>query len=107
MEGMRGHMQVSARRLEVPMAEQELDPPEIHPRFEEMCRKGVTKHMWMDHLREVRRLPGMPADQIHGLGGHRARAGWPGKSQGCGLACRPYCRNNGSNFGESMTYRSC
>src|SRR5215510_1154830 len=68
MEGMRGHMQVSARRLEAPMAEQELDPAEIHPRFEEMCRKGVTKHMRMDHLREVRRPPGLPADQIHGLG---------------------------------------
>ena len=27
------------------MAEQELDPPEIHPRFEEMRRKGVTERI--------------------------------------------------------------
>ena len=33
----------------------------------------------MDHLREVRCLPGMPADQRHGLGGHRARSGVTGK----------------------------
>src|SRR5215475_14109732 len=33
--------------------------------------------------------------------------GWPGKSHGCGLSCRQYCRNKGSNVGESMTERSC
>ena len=30
------------------MAQQELDPPEIDAGFEEMRRKGVTKHMRMD-----------------------------------------------------------
>ena len=45
MEGMRDHMQVSTRRLKAPMAEQELDPPEIHPRFEEMCGKGVPERI--------------------------------------------------------------
>jgi len=29
--------------------------------------------------------------------------GWPGKSHGCGLSCRPYRRNKGRSFGESMT----
>ena len=71
------------------MAEQELDPPELHPRFKEMCRTGVTKHLRMDHLREVRRLPGMPADQIHGLGGHWARAGLAGKEPGLRLGLSP------------------
>ena len=41
MEGLGGDMEVAAGRAQAPMAEQELDPPEIHPRFEEMRRKGV------------------------------------------------------------------
>jgi hypothetical protein len=32
------------------MAQQELDPPEIHPRFEEMGRKGMPQQMWVDRL---------------------------------------------------------
>jgi hypothetical protein len=60
-------MQVAAGRAQAAMAQQELDPPEIDAGFEEMRRKGVTKHMRMDPLREVRRLPGLPADQIHSL----------------------------------------
>ena len=49
----------------------------------------VTKHMRMDHLRELRGLPGMPADQIHGLGGHWARAGLAGKEPGLRLGLSP------------------
>ena len=71
------------------MAEQELEPPELHPRFEEMGCKGVTQPMRRAHLREVRRLPGMPADQIHGLGGHWARAGLAGKEPGLRLGLSP------------------
>src|SRR5215510_14218721 len=53
-----------------------------------VCR-SVPKHIRMDHLREGRGLPGMPADQIHGLGGHRARAGMAGKEPGLRLGLVP------------------
>ena len=76
---MRRDMEVATGTAQAAVAQQELDPPQIHPRFEKMRRKGVTKHMRMEPLREVRRLPGLPADQIHRLGGHRARAGMAGK----------------------------
>ena len=72
-------MQVAAGRAQAAMAQQELAPPEIDAGFEEMRRKGVTQHMRMEPLREVRRLPGLPADQIHSLRGHRTRAGMAGK----------------------------
>jgi hypothetical protein len=36
-------MEVAAGRAQAPMAQQELDPPQIHPRFEEMRRKGVAQ----------------------------------------------------------------
>jgi hypothetical protein len=54
------------------MAQQELDPSEIHPRFEEMRRKGVTKYMGVDGLRQVRGLPSVSADALHRAGRQRA-----------------------------------
>src|SRR5262249_58008890 len=89
MQGVRRDMEIATGTVQAAMAQQELDPPEIHPRFKEMRRKGVTKHMRMDHLREVRRLPGMPADQVHSLGGHWARAGMAGKEPGLWLVLVP------------------
>ena len=71
------------------MAQQELDPPEIHPRFQYVCGEGMAQHMWVNELREVRGLPGASADQIHGLGGHRARAGMAGKEPGLRLVLVP------------------
>ena len=82
-------MQVAARRPEAPMAEQELDPPQIDAGFEEMRRKGMTQHMRMDRLREAAACPGVPADQIHRLRGHGARAGMAGKEPGLRLVLLP------------------
>ena len=42
MEGLEGDMEVTAGRAQAPMAQQELQPPQIHPRFEQMRRKGVA-----------------------------------------------------------------
>jgi hypothetical protein len=36
-------MEGAAGRAQAPMAQQEWDPPQIHPRFEQMRRKGVAK----------------------------------------------------------------
>ena len=36
-------MEVAAGRAQTPMAQPELDPPQIHPRFEEMRRKSVAE----------------------------------------------------------------
>ena len=107
MEGMRGDMEVAAGTAQAPMAQQELDPPQIHPASSEMRRKGVAKQMgWM----AFGRCAACPASRqmlytarvVMG----RVR-GWPGKSQGRGFDCCQYCRSNGRSFGDSMTYRSC
>ena len=45
MEGMWGDMEVAAGRAQAPMAQQEVDPPQIHPRFEQMRRKCVTERI--------------------------------------------------------------
>ena len=45
MEGMGGAMEVAAGRAQAPMAQQELDPPQIHPRFEEMRRETVPERI--------------------------------------------------------------
>jgi hypothetical protein len=36
-------MEVTAGGAQAPMAQQELDPPQIHPGFEEMRRETVPK----------------------------------------------------------------
>jgi len=64
------------------MAQQAWDAPEIHPRFQSVCGEGMAQHMGVNELREVRGLPGASADQRHGLGGHRARAGMAGTEPG-------------------------
>ena len=71
------------------MAQQELEPPEIHRRFESVCGEGMAQQMWGHELREVRGLPGASAHQRHGLGGHRARAGLAGKEPGLRLVLVP------------------
>jgi len=43
VEGMWGDMEVTAGRAQAPMAQQELDPPQIHPRFERMRRETVPE----------------------------------------------------------------
>ena len=58
------------------MAQQELDPLQLHPRFEEMGRKRMAEHMRVDRLGELRGLPGLPADQIHGLVVIGCMRGW-------------------------------
>ena len=45
MEGLGGDMEVAAGRAQAPMAQQELDPPQIHPRFEEMRREAVAERV--------------------------------------------------------------
>ena len=45
MEGMGGDMEVTAGRAQAPMAQQELDPPQIHPRFEQMRRETVPERI--------------------------------------------------------------
>ena len=46
MEGLGGDMEVAAGHAQAPMAQQELDPPQIHPRFEEMRREAVAEGIW-------------------------------------------------------------
>ena len=41
MQGMRRDMEVATGTAQAAVAQQELDPPQIHPRFEKMRRKGV------------------------------------------------------------------
>ena len=89
MQGMRRDMEVATGTAQAAMAQQELDPPQIDPRFEEMGRKRVTEHMRVDHLRESRSLPGMPANKLHGLGSHRARLGMAGKEPGLRFVLLP------------------
>jgi hypothetical protein len=36
-------MEVAAGRAQAPMAQQELDPPQIHPGFEQMRRETVPE----------------------------------------------------------------
>ena len=45
MEGLGGAREVAAGRAQAPMAQQELDPPQIHPRFEEMRRKRMAERI--------------------------------------------------------------
>lgn len=45
MEGMGGDMEVTAGRAQAPMAQQELDAPQIHPGFEEMRRETVPERI--------------------------------------------------------------
>ena len=82
MEGLGGDMEVTAGRAQAPMAQQEVDPPQIHPRFEEMRRKRVAKYMGVDGLRQVRGLPRVSADGIHGVWRHGACPGVAGKEPG-------------------------
>jgi hypothetical protein len=44
-EGLGGDMEGAAGRAQAPMAQQELDPPQIHPCFEEMRREGMTERI--------------------------------------------------------------
>ena len=79
------------------MAQQELDPPEIDAGFEEMRRKGVTKHMRMDPFERSAASPACRQTRYTAFVVIGRVRGWPGKSHGCGLSCRQYCRNKGSN----------
>ena len=45
MEGLGGDMEVAAGRAQAAMAQQELDAPQIHPRCEQMRRKGVAERI--------------------------------------------------------------
>ena len=74
MQGMRRDMEGATGAPQAAMAEQELEPPQVNARFPSGRGERMTTHGWVDGLRQVRGLPGLPADQIHGLGGHRARA---------------------------------
>jgi len=71
------------------MPKEELDAPQINPRFQSGCGEGMAQQMWVNELREVRGLPGASADQIHGLGGQRTRAGMAGKEPGLRLVLVP------------------
>jgi hypothetical protein len=64
------------------MAQQELEPPQIHPGFEEMRRETVPKSVRVDDLREVRGLPSVPADAMHHACRYRARPEVAGKEPG-------------------------
>ena len=79
---MGGDMEVTAGRAQAPMAQQELEPPQIHPRFEEMRRKGVAQSMGVAGRWQVRGLPRVAADAIHGACRHGARPGMAGKEPG-------------------------
>jgi len=64
------------------MAQQELDAPQIHPRFEQMRRETVPKSVRVNGLREVRGLPSVPADAMHHACRYRACPGGAGKEPG-------------------------
>ena len=64
------------------MPEQELDAPQIHAGFEEMGCKRVAKHVRVDHLRQVRGLPSVPADAMYHACRYRARLEVAGKEPG-------------------------
>jgi hypothetical protein len=51
MEGLGGDMEGAAGRAQAAMAQQEVDPPQIHPCFEEMRRETVPKYVRVDGLR--------------------------------------------------------
>jgi hypothetical protein len=38
-------MEGATGRAQAAMAQQQLDPPQLHPRFEEMGRKGVAERI--------------------------------------------------------------
>jgi hypothetical protein len=64
------------------MPEQELDAPQRQAGFEEMGRTHVAQHVRVDHLREVRGLPSIPADAMHHACRYRARPGVAGQEPG-------------------------
>src|SRR5215217_6544821 len=79
VEGMGGDMEGTAGRAQAPMAQQELDPPQIPPGFEPMRRATVPQSVRVDGLREVRGLPSGPADAMHHACRDRACPGGTGK----------------------------
>jgi hypothetical protein len=48
------------------MPKEELDAPQINPRFQSGCGEGMAQQMWVNELREVRGLPGASADYSAG-----------------------------------------
>ena len=71
------------------MAQQELDAPQIHPGFEEMRRETVPKYVRVDGLRQVRGLPRVSADVIHGACRYGACPGMAGKEPGARFLLLP------------------
>ena len=46
MEGMGCDMEVAAGRVQAPLAQQELNAPQIDPSFEHMRREAVSRRTW-------------------------------------------------------------
>jgi len=80
------------------MAQQELDPPEIHPRFQSVCGAGMAQHMGVHELPEVRDLPSVPADAMHHACRYRARPGVAGQEPGPRLLLLPIVAEQRESF---------
>src|SRR5262245_44765440 len=79
VQGMRGDMEVAPGSTYASRAQQALDPPESHPRFQSVCGEGMAQPMGVHELREVRGLPSVPADAMHHACRDRARPEVAGK----------------------------
>jgi hypothetical protein len=86
---MRRDLEGAAGRAQTPMPEQALDAPQIDPRFESVGGERMPQQVRVDYLREVRRLPGVSADALHGACRHRARPRMTGKEPGARFLLLP------------------
>ena len=82
MEGLRRDMEGAAGRAQTPMPEQELDAPQVDPRFESVWGERMPKPMRVDRLRQVRGLASISADAMHHACRDRARPEGAGKEPG-------------------------
>jgi hypothetical protein len=71
------------------MAQQEVDPPQIHPCFEEMRRETVPKYVRVDGLRSGRGLPRVSAEALDGACRQGAWPGMAGKEPGARFILLP------------------
>ena len=71
------------------MPQQELDASQIDPRFQSVRGERVPEHVRVDDLGELRGLPGVAADKIHGFRRHGAGLWGTGKEPGLRLVLLP------------------
>ena len=58
-------MEGATGSAETPRPEQELDAPQVDPRFESVRSEGMPEYVRVDRLRQVCGLPSVPADVRH------------------------------------------